>query len=270
MFDPNLLRAVAKISSADDRRHGTGFLYDAPTPTNESKVGTWFVTCKHVYEGIREDGDKALIWFNRNDGTGAVPMEVDVSGTEGNWLWTLHDEHDVAVLAFYALKDNPVREMIAFSTFPRIEHSLASLEAQEIGVSEGDGVYILGFPVGWEPSDRHYPVTRYGVIAQIRGLYDGSHSTFLVDGSVFGGNSGSPVLTKFEVAGIQGLPVVPSTKLIGMVNAYKVNQAPVDEVSEQQALSRIIAIENADLITVIPIDHIDETVGMACQKYGIT
>ncbi len=174
----------------------------------------------------------------------------------------------MAVLAFYALEENP---NISFARLPRKDHSLDRLQAQQIGISEGDGVYILGFPVGWEPSDRrHYPVVRFGVVAQIQGLYDGSHSTFLVDGSAFGGNSGSPVLTKFEVAGIRGLPVVDSTNLIGMVSAYKLNPSLLGEISEQQVLSRLIATENADLITVIPVDHIDETIGMACEKYGIT
>ena len=144
-------------------------------------------------------------------------------------LWTVHSEHDVAVLAVGGVLGKELIGEIAVEVFPQRDHSLTKSEAQSVGVSEGDGVFILGFPVGWKRSFHHYPVVRYGIIAQIRGLFDGWHSTYLVDGSAFGGNSGSPVITKFEVASIRGLQANSETHLIGMVSAYATNPASVDE-----------------------------------------
>ncbi len=263
MFHPNLLSAVARISASDNSVHGTGFFYNAPRFTDENQNTTWFVTCRHVYEGIYDGHDTAHVWINRRDGRGATPVPVPLRDNLDRPLWTVHSEHDVAVLAVGGVLGKELIGEIAVEVFPQRDHSLTKSEAQSVGVSEGDGVFILGFPVGWKRSFHHYPVVRYGIIAQIRGLFDGWHSTYLVDGSAFGGNSGSPVITKFEVASIRGLQANSETHLIGMVSAYATNPASVDETPEQQVLTRLSAIENADLIIVIPMDHINETIDHA-------
>ncbi|MCY3966993.1 MAG: serine protease [bacterium] len=267
MFHPNLLSAVARVGSTDNGLTGTGFFYNAPHFSNENQNTTWFVTCKHVYMGIYHNSATVLIWINRQDGSGATPVPVPFTDRLNKPLWTVHEEHDVAVFPVGAVLSDELQSQVAVEIFPQRDHSLTKSQAKNSGVSEGDGVFILGFPIGWQESDHHYPVARYGIIAQIKGLFDGWHSTYLVDGSAFGGNSGSPVITKFEVASIQGTSANSETRLIGMVSAYKNKLTSLDETPEQQVLTRLSARENADLIVVIPMDHINETIDHANNEF---
>ncbi|MCY3947758.1 MAG: serine protease [Acidimicrobiaceae bacterium] len=232
------------ITSENGTYWGTGFFLNAPHFKDPGKSTTWFVTCKHVYHDILKKGNVANIWINRGDGTRADPLKVPL-GPGSSTLSAEHGEHDVVVISAGSFLDQAAAENFILEILPP-DRPLTRQRAEEIGVSEGDGVFILGFPVGWEGSEFHYPVARYGTIAQIRGWFGGWHSTFLVDGSAFGGNSGSPVITKFEVGGIRGLPVVHETYLIGMVSQHRRNPT-----------------ESMDLIVVVPMDHINATIRIA-------
>ena len=126
--------------------------------------------------------------------------------------------------------------------------------------SEGDEVFILGFPVGWRAGSQDYPIVRHGMVAQIKGLVNGDHDTFLVDGSGFGGNSGGPVLTKAQIASITGTPRIDRVSLVGMVAASTNITRDSDSGPQVQ--------ENADLIVVEPINRINETVELALKSHA--
>ena len=67
------------------------------------------------------------------------------------------------------------------------------------GFWEGTPVSMIGFPAGMiEGGKKNYPVVRGGTIAQIQGYLDRDpeHRNFLIDGSVFGGNSGGPIVVR--------------------------------------------------------------------------
>ena len=115
-------------------------------------------------------------------------------------------------------------------------------------VSEGDAVFVLGFPVGYYADVRNWPVVRQGVVAQIEPYLRGSARTFLIDGSVFGGNSGGPVVTIPQPLATTGTRQFKKTALIGMVSGCRL----------EPALG-----ENADLGIVVPLDTIDEVINTA-------
>jgi len=121
--------------------------------------------------------------------------------------------------------------------------------------SEGDEVFILGFPLGWREASQDYPLVRHGMVAQIRGLANGHHDTFLVDGTSFGGNSGGPVLTKAQIGSITGTPRIERVALVGMVAA----NTNITVGGDTGPMIR----ENADLIIVEPVHRINETVELA-------
>ena len=115
---------------------------------------------------------------------------------------------------------------------------------------------MIGFPIGMiEGGKKNYPAVRSGTIAQIQGYLDGDpeHTSFLIDGSVFGGNSGGPVVVPKGTLNADA-SALSATVLIGMVSSgvYTQSQHP-DETSSE-------VIQNADLVRAVTVDSINETI----------
>ena len=116
-------------------------------------------------------------------------------------------------------------------------------------VLEGTVVFVVGFPAGYYTDVKNWPVVRTGVLAQIRPYLYGSAKTFLIDGSVFGGNSGGAVIVKLQSMQTSGTePPEEGVKLIGMVSG---------------SVPDPFAGENSDLGVVVPLDTINETISVA-------
>ena len=93
-------------------------------------------------------------------------------------------------------------------------------ERIKIDFSEGNEVIVLGFPMGLAGKEQNYVIARQGIIARIGDLLDGHSKSFLIDSSIFPGNSGGPVIAKPTLFTIRGGDTLPYAKLIGMVSAY--------------------------------------------------
>ena len=104
-----------------------------------------------------------------------------------------------------------------------------------------DELLVLGFPVGFYEGVKNWPTVRHGLVAQIQPYLTGTARTFLIDGSVFGGNSGGPVVTDTTTQR-------PTNSLIGMVSGCRLDPSNG---------------QNADLGVVVPLDTINETIEMA-------
>ena len=178
--------------------------------------------------------------------------------------WTAHPdpEADVAVLSI-----NPERikaDGIEHFYFHADDHALTIEEARTGQVSEGDGIFVLGFPLGEAGYERNYVIVRQGIIARVQNWLRGTARTFLIDSSIFPGNSGGPVITKPELASIQGTKSNKRCALVGMVSSY----LPYREVavSQQTGRPRMIFEENSGLCVVVPHDVIHETAETAVKK----
>ena len=77
-------------------------------------------------------------------------------------------------------------------------------KTRELGISEGDFVYVLGFPLGLIGGERNIVVVRGGTIARIGDTLAGGSQGRLLDAFIFPGNSGSPVVSKTEALVIKG------------------------------------------------------------------
>ena len=149
-------------------------------------------------------------------------------------------------------------EGIEFSWFRSDQHVQPRPAAIADGVAEGDGVYVLGFPVGLVGGDRNYVIVRQGAIARVRDWLAGGVKEFLVDVTIFPGNSGGPVVSKPELNAITGTKSTGAASLLGVVKSY----VPYHDVavSQQTRLPRVIFEENSGLAAVVPIDYVDEVV----------
>lgn len=143
---------------------------------------------------------------------------------------------------------------IQYNYFRSDEHVADKSKAAEIGLTEGDGTYVLGFPMGLVGGERNFVISRQGAIARIRDFLAGVGNTFLIDALIFPGNSGGPVVSKVELTFIEGTKNQKQSYLIGVVRAYVPYQDVA--VSQQTGRPRIAFEENSGLAEVIPIDAV--------------
>ena len=136
------------------------------------------------------------------------------------------------------------------------------VKMKEIGVSEGDGVFILGFPLQLVGGERNFVIARQGIVARISDLLQGYNKNFLVDTFIFPGNSGGPVILKPELTSIPGTKAQATALLIGLVASFQTYQETA--VSQQTGRPRI-TFEDAGLANVIPVDQIKAAIADAVK-----
>ena len=248
--------------------YATGFLYGHPTGTTDKKGAKQFriylVTNRHVFDKASEHLTQLQARFNRPLGTGASIYALPLKQADGSGLWIVHPDPnaDVAVLGINAKRLQA--DGIEYRFFFGDKHTFTLDQARASEVSEGDGVFVLGFPLGQAGNERNYTIVRQGIIARVQDWLRGNARTFLIDASIFPGNSGGPVLLKPEVSAIQGTKANTRCGLIGMVSQY----IPYREVavSRQTGRPRMIFEENSGLGIVVPHDVIQETIEIAIGK----
>ena len=209
----NTLVAIGEITREGFQCDSTGFLYGTPIPGRMSSNGQqlyhpFLVTNRHVVEPNR----KLVARFNLSAGPASEPKTLDQD-------WTLHPTGaDVAVTQIDP--DFIISKEIEYSIFLDSLSLLDRRAATEAGISEGSGVFVLGFPLQLAGRERNYVIVRQGIFARIQDWLRGDESTFLIDASIFPGNSGGPVLTKPEVISVEGTSSFAKCSLIGMVSSY--------------------------------------------------
>lgn len=85
-----------------------------------------------------------------------------------------------------------------------------------------------------------------------------SEKVFLIDASIFPGNSGSPVFLKPEIASIEGTNAINKSYLLGVISGYRTYE---DTAYSQITGQPVIKItENSGLANVVPADYIPDAV----------
>lgn len=235
----------------------TAFMVGRPLPREKRgavpRYELFLVTNKHVLVG-----EKSMT-IRFNPAADAPAKEFSINLEEPVWFG--HSEVDVAVLAIQAprLRADGIR----FSFF-RCDSQVAGLRrTAELGLCEGDGVFVLGFPLGLVGEHRNYAVVRQGAIARIRDTIAGSNNEFLVDATVFPGNSGGPVVSRPEVGTPAGDGPRGRSYLLGIVASY----VPYRDVaiSQQTKRTRVVFEENSGLTAVIPAEYVVQTIDQASE-----
>ena len=240
----------------------TGFLYGYPVGKDEKGTQNYWVflvTNRHV---ISDDID---LWvrFNSPMDVPPKPYPLPTGNSSGTIHWTFHPDPDVdvAVLVIDAIGGSLKDVKLSFM---REDVHAASLEKLRQGkFSEGNEVFVLGYPLGLAGDEQNYVIVRHGIVARIRDWYENAAKSFLIDSSVFPGNSGGPVLAKPTLYTYG--EAITDAKLIGMVSGY----LPYEDVawSRQTGRPKLISEENSGLATVVPIDSIQETISIAANNY---
>jgi hypothetical protein len=235
---------------------GTGFVFfEVLAEDDETLNGnTYLVTNRHLFG----TATSAKIRCNPSGAGPAQEFLAELTRPDGSPQWIGHPDPavDIAVLPidFNVFVDRGM----AVVPFLSSQHVLTRQEMRAEKVSEGDEVFVLGFPMAMVGADRNFVIVRSGSIARVRDLLDGSSGEFLVDATVFPGNSGGPVILKPETRSLEGTQAHDSAKLIGIVGAYLPYHD--EAVSSQTGRRRVVFEENTGLSVVHPVDHVLEAI----------
>jgi len=271
LIPPFFIDCVVAIGERDQKKDvrwmATGFLYGyylmTESEQKERKLyRTYLVTNRHVLDGLK----RVMIRFNPKSGEPAKELGLNLVDGEGSPIWSTSPdpEVDIAVvpLNFKRLEERGLQ----VSVFQSDVHAAPVKKLVEIGASEGDFVYVLGFPMGIVGGERSLVIVRGGTIARIRDTLDNASRLLLVDASIFPGNSGGPVVSKPETVAIEGTKEQDRAYLIGIVRSY---QPYIDiAFSQQTRRPRVVFEENSDLAEVHTVDCIDDAVKEHMKTLG--
>ncbi len=174
------MRASFRIS--DGRTSGTCFVV-------RGKEGAMLVTAAHVMNDMKRDVCKLVLRKKKEDGQYErleTPIRVRMDGRP---LWRQHATADLAVMkfAFPAGIDIQPFELEQISSQEQIKAERVSL---------GDICFIPCFPAKIEADTVGWPVLRRGSVASYPPSSNATASTFLINYSNFGGDSGAVVVTR--------------------------------------------------------------------------
>ena len=164
---------------------GTGFLISAPGA--DGKPRTVLVTANHVFEKMSLADARIGYRVSNADGSWSYsPKPIKIRDKDGAALWTHHPNRDVAVMtikapAEFAKAPIPVNYLAKDETFDAYQ------------VNAGNEMMALGFPRGLSANSAGFPILRSGRVASYPLGPAAAFPTFLLDFSVFPGNSGGPV-----------------------------------------------------------------------------
>lgn len=260
---------------------GTGFFYgrlSKPAPElAKREYDVYLITAKHVLDEWRAQQvagtakglllSELMVRVNPIDVTSRA---TDVAVTEfkdKDADWTSNpDGKDVSVLP---VNIDILRQKAFGVTFFADDEMVADVsKLKDLKVAAGDGVFVLGFPMGLVEDWRNAVIVKSGIIARIEDMLIFRSDAFLIDALVFPGNSGGPVVLRPEIISINGTPPQTKSYLIGMVVTY---QPYIDvAVSQQTQRARITFEENPGLASVLPTDFISAAIAADQKKHPPT
>lgn len=164
---------------------GTGFLVTDTAPDGHARVV--LVTAKHVFEEMSRSRLQIGFRAEVNQEWAYTPADLDIRTHQGRPLWTSHPERDVAVIELR------VPEELAAKAIPLAYLADDDSFSQDV-VAPGEEFMALGYPRGLSANAAGFPILRMGRLASYPMGASTTSPTFLLDFSVFPGNSGGPVL----------------------------------------------------------------------------
>lgn len=183
----DLIRATVQLEQPlgdGSRTVGTGFLIADTTP--DGKPRTILITAAHVFERMPSMTARIGYRVQGSDSVWRYDPEALKIRDGDHPLWVKHPTRDVAALVVEAPEEF-VRAAIPLNYLAKDD----TFDAFNLG--PGDEMMALGFPRGLSANSAGFPILRSGRVASYPLTPSTDFPTFLLDFSVFPGNSGGPV-----------------------------------------------------------------------------
>jgi hypothetical protein len=186
---------------------GTGFLI--AKAVGEGIGGTFLITNKHI---LRKNGDGEFakfieVRFYAKDQKKAIEwIRIPVLQDNGKFtdIVFMHPQEEVDIVGILISPlVNQSRDRINFTKLG--EDSILTREtAQKELIDAGEDLLILGYPGGIFSENNYLPLVKTGLLASSSsedlylklGAKEIKGKIYLIEGSLFGGNSGGPVFVK--------------------------------------------------------------------------
>lgn len=260
LLNPPHLKTVIAIGALNRRGkfvcNATGFLVGFLARNSKDATKRQYylfiVTNRHVFDG--KDG--VHLRFNTRDGKSKIISQaLKFPNKEPRWLAHPNKKIDLALLNVVpqVLVDHGIdyiffnEEMFAFQR-----------NFNKMGISVGDDVYVLGFPMGFAGVTQNFPYAKTGIISRFdRELLRGQKA-FLIDSSIFPGNSGGPVILRPTNTALTNTKAVTLSYLLGAIAGY----LPYKEElwTHQTNPPSVVSLEreHSGLSFVVPIDYVKQ------------
>lgn len=281
LIPPPYLNAVVSIeieveqSKEDGKKFkemkpiATGFLYGKFIDQKEEikSYRPFLVTNRHVFQDLDTEQylDQVHLRFNLSDKKGTKDIVVDLLDSEKKPIWLSHNNTKVDLAVLPINGDVLTQNNIEFYFFRDDDDVLWAKEFEKLGVATGDGIFVLGFPLGIRGDSRNFAIVKNGIIARYDEELLNEHY-FFVDSTTYPGNSGGPVIFRPEVVSIQGTTSINRAGLIGVISAG-ISYSEV-AISQQTKRPRIVFEEQTGIVKVVPIDSVNETIEQYLEEKG--
>lgn len=265
----NLFFTTVRIDTvtSEGNGSGTGFLFSHKF---RDKEYPFVVTNKHVTRGAHKGG----ITFIRRDGEQpklGSSFRVDIDNFDASWFGHPDPDIDITVI--------PLVPLTNFMTSKDIEIFYRTVSTiniptpeQEAELDALEDVVFVGYPNGIWDSKNYTPIIRKGTTATPLSIDYAGRKQFLIDASVFGGSSGSPVfIYQSGMYATKNGPACAGTKFyfIGVVAAVYYKTSANEIVSLPIPTTRksiAVDTEMIDLGIVFKASTVVEAIESAVEK----
>jgi hypothetical protein len=229
-----------------------GFLSKKSKHPEKRRYYIFLVTNRHVFE----DEKSIHLRFNTIDGKVKIfKQDLFFGGGEPRWLAHRFKKVDLALLNVSPkiLDNNKIEygfiteELFAYSRYSKKDF-------KEIGIESGDPVFVLGFPLGISGNIQNLPCVKWGIISRADEEIIRENKTFLIDSSVFPGNSGGPVFLRPTDTALEKAKAVKRAYLIGVVSSYLPYTEKLYTLQTKPPAVVSTLKENSGLTFVVPMD----------------
>lgn len=183
---------IDTIAPNNAKGSGTGFFFGHKF--GEDKQALFVVTNKHVVNGMREG---CFSFLKQKDGLPTLgdgfTLHIDPQHWSSMWFGHPNPDIDIAICPLIPLLDFVKQQYDTDLFFRSVETSMIPTQKQIAELDAMESVTFIGYPNGVWDSKNLLPIARRGTTASPIEV-DFEHTPrFLIDASVFGGSSGSPV-----------------------------------------------------------------------------
>lgn len=224
---------------------GTGFFV---TPDTSPPYRTAIITNRHVLRSFIDLGERVFIRMNDSPlghHGESVREEFDLVADEQGSRWFFHPDENVDLAGFIFSRDPDWSKPFMFG--PNAIAEPSTLE--KLDIRETNEVYTLSFYPNLVKEQPSSIILRSGMISD----FQDTENTFMIESTVYPGNSGSPVILKPLPYHLHGSDihygVATPSLLIGVISSY----IPYRDiaVSPQTGNVRVTFEENSGLARVV-------------------